>query len=449
MLIHLAVSSMFPKADTNPLQLATTKIIDRLTQETKRSKVLVVNLNSEIIESWVRSYDDPKISYDVNDLRRTSHFKMQKIGATILHLRNYDEFENFYSRMGTEVFLPDGHFIIIYDVVDGVEEIEKMFVKFWKMYIYNVNVLVTNSSSSNLVSVFTYMPFNDELCGNTKPIKINEFDRFSLKWKTDLFFPKKFKQLNRCPIRFGCYEYIPSFIMDRTVSGPAKISGINVDIGTIFSNVLNFTLNLIEYDKGMGVIYQNNTATALMKRVMENEVDVIFSSLQIQRVNALSATRTVQRDTTILVIPPPFLMDPMKKILLPFALDSWISIGIVALIACCVVKLLEFTPKFVHDYVIGSNVKGSVLNVWNIFLGGAQNVVPRSSFPRFLLTKFLFFSLIIRTLYQGEMFNLMKRDVHTVKLNSFDEFIAHEYTFYIYHSLANRLAGTKLLQRFD
>lgn len=153
-------------------------------------------------------------------------------------------------------------------------------------------------------------------------------------------------------------------------------------------------------------------------------------------------------DPLVLVVPPPFLIDPMTKILLPFTLESWLLIGLVALLAVAVITMLKYTPKVIHNYVIGSNVQASVLNVYNVFLGGAQKTVPQNSFPRFLLVTFLIFTLIIRTLYQGGVFDILKRDVRTIQLKTIDEYIDHEFTFYIFTSLAGRLQGSRVMQRF-
>lgn len=425
---------------------ATTEMLSRLIEESRRSTLFFVNLNSDILDHFVKSHN-LTVTVEVNDLKTNSNLKKYKIDAVILHLENYVEFENFYKLIRTETFLYDGHFIILYDMA-SVKEIEKIFSKFWKAYIYNVNLLVTHPSSSDLISMFTYMPFSDGLCNNTKIFLINEFNKTTMKWATNTFYPKKFKQLNRCPIRFGCYDNKPGFIIENDENGTRKFSGMNVDVGVVFSEVLNFTLNMLEFEQEMGVIYKNKTATAMLKRAIFNEVDVIFASLQEDRVVALSATRKVYSDKLILVVPPPYLIDPMTKIFMPFTFASWISIGMIALLACCIIKLLKFTPTIVHDYVIGSNVKGSILNVCNIFFGGTQEKLPQSNFPRFLLMKFLIFTMIMRTLYQGEVFNLLKRDVRTVELNTIDEFMEHKFTFYIYQALAARLQGTKMMQRF-
>jgi hypothetical protein len=155
----------------------------------------------------------------------------------------------------------------------------------------------------------------------------------------------------------------------------------------------------------------------------------------------------IYTDLLIIVVPPPFLIDPLTKILMPFTLISWICISSVILTACITVIILKFTPKKFHDYIVGKNVKGSILNVWNLLLGGSQTKLPTATFPRFLLAKFLIFALVMRSLYQGAIFNLLKDDISTIELSTIDEFIEHKFTFIVYESLAARSQGSKFMDR--
>lgn len=436
------------KEDTNLAEsnIATTKMISKLIEESKKTSVYFVNFNSELLESFLRSHN-LEIAVEVNNLKPIPKSKEQKISATILHLGSCGEFEEFYRQIRPEVFLNDGHFVIIYDN-GNTQEIEQMFSKLWKLYIYNVDVLVPNAVSPNLISVLTYMPFINESCDNTKIVRINDFNRTSMEWTTNDFYPKKFQQLYRCPLRFGCYDYPPSLIVTTSENGTKTFGGMAIDVANMFSKILNFSLNLIEYEQDMGLIHKNRTATGLLNKAIQNEVDLIISTLQEVRIELLSATQTVYNDKLVLVVPPPFLIDSMTKIFLPFSLVTWLCIGMVGLIACSIIISLKFAPNIVHDYLIGRNVKGSILNIWNVFLGGSQATLPESNFPRFLLSNFLIFTLIIRSLYLGAAFDILKRDVHTIELKTIDEFIEHKFTFYIYKTLAARLEGTKMMKRF-
>lgn len=104
-----------------------------------------------------------------------------------------------------------------------------------------------------------------------------------MQWTTKAFFPKKFKQLNGCTLRFGCYEYAPYVIKRKNATGSISFSGIVTDISVMFGDVLNYNLKMLEYEKNTGTIYPNKTTTAMIKRGIENEVDFLMSSLQKDR----------------------------------------------------------------------------------------------------------------------------------------------------------------------
>jgi hypothetical protein len=312
--------------------------------------------------------------------------------------------------------------------------------------VYNVDVI---TASANNISLYTFKPFvNDFTCGNTKPMKINEFDANSMQWRLEQFFPKKFKNLYGCPLRVGTFEDI-SWLVTTKVENETESTGIDVDFVNHFGKFLNFRPVFRNYQTVIGTIHKNKTATGLLKLVYKNEVDVIIGmiSLQQSRAEFLSATSMIYADKMILVVPPPSLISPLAKIVLPFHVYSWIAIGTLVIVVCTVIVFLKFLPRVFHNYVIGVNVKSSLLNVWNLLLGGSQAKLPRSNFPRFLLAKFLIFALIIRSLYQGAIFDIIKNDISTVELDSIDDFIEDGFTFYIYNSLAGRLNGTKYMKK--
>lgn len=219
--------------------IAATKMISRLIQESEKSTVHVINSNSEIIESFLRSHD-LQITVKMENLGTISISENRKIAAMLMQLESYDDFERFVRLVKTELFRFDGYFVIIY-ANENLQEIERIFSKLWKIYIYNVNVLVKNPTSSNLISMLTYMPFFDQSCNNTNIVQINEFDTNSMKWSKNVFFPAKFKNLNGCLIRVIAFENVPFFIINNTRTGQEKYTGTNVDLVNLLGNELNFT----------------------------------------------------------------------------------------------------------------------------------------------------------------------------------------------------------------
>lgn len=423
---------------------ATTRMVSTLIVESERSNVHILNQDVQTVQHFLRSHN-LTITFVIEDFDKISISEHRKINAMILRLNSYDEFDIFFKLIKSETFSYDGHFVMLFE--NGkTEEIEKIFSKLWKIFIYNVNVLVTNTDSSS-VPMYTFMPFTNGLCDNTNIIQINQFHLESMKWATNIFFPKKFKNLGKCKVHVGAYDYIPCFIPKKTVNNSHH--GINVDLMDMFGSVLNFTQNLTEFDSNAGTMLKNKTVTGLVGRVYNREIDCVAGlTLQQWRTEFLSATDMLFIDRLTLVIPPPFLIDPIQKILLPFAATSWISIGVVVLSACFVVIVLKFTPKIVHAYVIGDHVDGSVLNVWNVLLGGAQERLPTHNFPRFLLINFVIFTLLMRTMYLGQLFNLLKSDINLVEMKTIDDLLDHKFTFYIFDSAAARIYDRRILERF-
>jgi hypothetical protein len=64
-------------------------------------------------------------------------------------------------------------------------------------------------------------------------------------------------------------------------------------------------------------------------------------------------------------------------------------------------------------------------------LGGAQNILPKGNFARFLLFNYLFFALNIRTFYQALMFHLMQSEHRHPEIQSIDEIKAKDFSIFV------------------
>jgi len=214
----------------------------------------------------------------------------------------------------------------------------------------------------------------------------------------------------------------------------------------MFASSLNFTQDIRK-------VSDNNIPTEFLKKqtvtgLVGRELDCLMGlTMQYFKLEILTATDVLFTDTTTIVIPRPFLIDSIQKILLPFAVTSWMSIGVVVMSAGGVVIVLNFLPNSFHDHVIGDNLNGGVLNVWNVLLGGPQSILPRESLPRFLLATFVIFTFLIRTMYQGQLFNLLKSDINLVQLKTVDDLLDHKFFFYMTKATALRLQDKRIMER--
>jgi hypothetical protein len=53
--------------------------------------------------------------------------------------------------------------------------------------------------SNGVVSLFPLVPFFDGKCGDSQRVK--SINKFKSAWETESFYPEKFLNLNRCPLK--------------------------------------------------------------------------------------------------------------------------------------------------------------------------------------------------------------------------------------------------------
>jgi len=93
-----------------------------------------------------------------------------------------------------------------------------------------------------------------------------------------------------------------------------------------------------------------------------------------------------------------------------------------------IVKVLKATT--VRNFVFGRNVSSPALNILVVFFGLSQVMLPRRNFARFTLTLFIIWSLIIRTCYNGLLFEYLQSDKHHPGVQTIDELMTKNFTYF-------------------
>lgn len=166
---------------------------------------------------------------------------------------------------------------------------------------------------------------------------------------------------------------------------------------------------------------------------MDERADVAFDCywLTKTRLLHLDSTSAYYNDYAIVIVPPGQDLSPFNKLLFPFTLIVWSLLLLCIVIGIVVIIVVQFHLKTLRNFVFGERVNYPILNILAALLGGTQNRLPRGTFGRFLLMNFLLFSLNIRTLYQGAMYQLMQSSRKYTELQSVDEIIANGFNFHV------------------
>lgn len=364
----------------------------------------------------------------------------------LLIINTFEEFMSFHDQLAVERFYFMGFYFVAFPNIKP-QEMNLIFDLLWKRFIFNVNII---AQSPTTIEMFTFMPFRiDGKCGDETPVKINEFDRKSMSWLTNPFFPKKFTDLHKCPIKSGSFRLEPATIIERHEDGSVEVHGFDVDIINALMHSVNAVVKHTVFPISTGSIYPNGTSTGLLGHTIRGDVDISMRtwSLQLDRRVKLSETVSYFSDKLIMIMPQPLPLNPLLKFVRPLKAEVWIALAAIVLIACIVIVLANFIPSNYYKRIIGKNLRDEFLNILIGFIGSSQNSLPEKNFPRFLLMMFLIFCLIIRSLYLGSLFNMLKTEIRTKEFVSIHDFFDAGFHFYMYETLSERVNYTDINKR--
>lgn len=101
---------------------------------------------------------------------------------------------------------------------------------------------------------------------------------------------------------------------------------------------------------------------------------------------------------------------PEEKLILPFDRPTWLLIACLFICGFLAIFIIYRLPLKFQKVVFGEKAINPSVNLMLIFFGFGLNQVPKNYFARCILLMFLIYCLIIRTAYQGLMYEFMTTD---------------------------------------
>ena len=120
-----------------------------------------------------------------------------------------------------------------------------------------------------------------------------------------------------------------------------------------------------------------------------------------------------------------------EKLFSPLALVTWMLLIAYLTIGVVSIFIIRFLSNKIQNFVIGEKVKYPYLNMLIGIVGQSQNRMPGNNFARFLLMNFLLFTLVMRTAYQGEMYEVMQSDIKYSEPKTIYEMFRRGYKFHV------------------
>lgn len=131
-----------------------------------------------------------------------------------------------------------------------------------------------------------------------------------------------------------------------------------------------------------------------------------------------------------------------EKMFAPFDWNVWavLSTCFIVSFAFFVYLQLRVGPR-VRSLIVGTQNPTPFFNMLNIFFGGPMTILPRTFTARKLLVVWLFVSMVLRTGYQGHLFDFLQSDMTHEPVDTMKKLDGTTFTIYstalFYNSLEN------------
>lgn len=353
---------------------------------------------------------------------------------SVIILETFQDFKKVLQNLIHKSFHKHGHYI--FTLVSGnIQELSQIFYECWKNQFYNVIAIYEDLVEH--IQVFSFFPYRSATdCSNTSPVLVNTYIDGSFIYSLKDIFPKKMYNLNQCAVRVGSPSSWPPHMNTEILpNGTIKGYGRDHEIMVALAQNLNFKLNYSHIGI-LGAIHPNGTMNGIPESVMKNQSDMIVGDwwLILYRLQFFDATNSYISEQLVFVLKFGSELSSFEKLRYPFSLAVWITSICFILCGFTIIFITQRQKISVQNFIFGRNVKYPYLNMIIGVLGQNQFRLPTRNFARFILMNFLLLCLVLRTVYQGKMFELMKLNMKHSEPNSMDDAVEKDYELFCFET---------------
>ncbi|KAG5675518.1 hypothetical protein PVAND_005414 [Polypedilum vanderplanki] len=366
--------------------------------------------------------------YDVKEVKK-------KRAHNLIFVDNFQSFMCFFNAISSYDFEFQGFFLIILTTYsyEQYTVMSNIFAFLWNEYITNVNIVW--ETSENEAIMYTYFPYTNFYCGKSIPVQLNQFSFGKWLQNHSSIFPEKMTNLHRCPLSAAIVLTGPFMSLLNVSNDTVNPDGIDGVLLRVISQRMNFTLKLVLcLDQGM--FYENGTIDGAAKLVIDREVNMTigYTPMSSERNYFMMPSYIYHTSNLIWIVPPGRLLSSMEKLGKPFGLLLWIFVSLIFIVSFFTVIALKFQSKIVQNFVFGREISTPSLNILNVFFGNSLHKLPKRNFARFILGFFMFYCLVIRSSYQGALFNFMRGDFRESHVKTIEAMAKRDFKFHVVKS---------------
>lgn len=395
------------------------KIIDIFQSE--QTDFLIINFgnNSDLLNGFAsNALEERNWPTKLSSVENSDDFQLEESALLI-----FDTFKSL-QKFNNEVTLTNkfpkklSFFVICQATEDEISSLSSVGETTEENTILQFQYFVIDGEKSMELKTFVW--YTEEKCRQPQLVNVNKYWKASQTWASNEFLIEKFENFYGCLVVFDAIYQPPAlyFLPNPFFPGRWVPMGYLKVMMVSLATVLNFRIVIIPHDRSRSFDFP----------IFEES----FNRYHQITAENLTITQPFAFHEEFLLIPPGKAYTGYEKILLPFDNQVWGWIIATFLSAFITIFILSFSKPSVRKFVIGSCVKTPTLNVFIIFFGLSPIKLPGRNFARFLTVAFVMYSLVIRTAYQGKMFEFLQKDMRKPEIQSIDELLDKEFDFYIH-----------------
>lgn len=381
--------------------------------------IRTTNLQSDILDRilYATSHEIAYIFSNPSRPRRPRFFN-------ILLFDSYLAFSIILRQLHPDQYDYSGYYLMILTAPQAIDpqSMQKMFSDLWESNIVNVILVMTNHPKNDDLLLYTYFPYAENECEHAQPVLLHRLSPFTMLHPSVELYPTKLSNFHGCPIRVATFDYPPYTMLESDGSNRRKLRGMEGDMLQMISKALNFSIELVEVaglDK-WGEIYGNGSFSGAVKMVIDEAVNMTVGcfSMRGERMSLMKASISYYTIKVMFAVPPGRPYTAFEKLFRPFGVTTWSLVTIFMAVGIGVIFLLKFYPPNVRRFIYGSGTGMAMMNLLNVFFGGATVQTPRRNFARTLLFLWLYYCFVMRSLYQGSLFEYLQQSKNFSHINS-------------------------------
>uniref|UniRef100_A0A182W4C0 Ionotropic glutamate receptor L-glutamate and glycine-binding domain-containing protein n=1 Tax=Anopheles minimus TaxID=112268 RepID=A0A182W4C0_9DIPT len=413
-------------------------LLMRLSTVSQRTYDLQSDIMDEVMQRTSHS-----IAYEYQPATHRYPSRRPRI-FNLAFIDGYDAFEQLFRSLDPARNDFSGYYLIVLTTVDTArpETLAHMFNLLWTLNVINVNIVTADLqdySHWQAVLMYTYYPYTPDGCERNVPHLVHRFRKRLRRLDQWIeLFPNKLSNFHRCKITV-CTFHLPPYMLLTHRGRQLYYDGFEGDMLRALSVKLNFTLRLIEPEAGElwgrtpAANETETVASGCVRLVVTERVNLTLGRFAIRgdRNLVMKSSRSYYTVRMIFAVPVGREYTSFEKLFRPFARSTWILVTLYLLAALLVIYTIQLSRRpYVRDFVYGRGISTPILNLLSILFGGALQQLPVRNFARTLLFLWMYYCLVVRTCYQGSLFEYLQEHKNVSPPQTVNAMVEENYRFY-------------------